>query len=902
MERGKENHILPFLWMRGEENALIKEELDKIEECGIREVCLESRPHPDYCGPLWWKNLDFILEEARKRQMRVWVLDDDKFPTGHCNGAFEKRCPELSKIYLAERHMDIIGPCRGNAVLVENFLGEDGKLLGILACPKPDEESLAVEREGILDLTENYKDGFVFFDLPEGKYRLFILFTTRKGGGRPDYINLIDPDSVHVLIEEVYEKHYERYQEYFGKEFAGFFSDEPELGNVPGYPFDCALGQRDIRLPWSRQLEAALRTQWGEEFLTNLPALWYEAVEGTEAVRFTYMDEMTKLVSSCFSMQLGNWCREHGVEYIGHILEDANSHTKLGCGTGHYFREMEGQHMAGIDVVHHEIVPGFTGKIHQWIAGDEDGEFFHFGLAKMGSSAAHIDPEKKNRALCEIFGNYGWAEGIGLMRWLTDHMLVRGINYFTPHAFSMVYPDRDCPPHFYARGNNPQFACFAGLMKYMERSAGLLSGGIHQAQAAVLYHGKMEWPKGQAGLFQKPVRALMEHQLDCDVVPCDILEDGRARIEDGQLVIGEETYACLIIPGCHYLTPGTAAFLEKAGREGLKVFVTEEKPELLTDGKPLPGDAAAAQKLVSLEQLADEVEAIKEPYVRVHSHDRGLRIYTVIKEGKPVCMLFNENITGCIRTEISFADESLDAVTFFDTWNDREETYSLNGKSLPVVLEAGSSLLFAAFDAGEEKYGRIPVQSKRQPLSTGWKVSRQPWGSQEGFEDYTEVGVQSGAPGQTKSGSQAGAAGQDGLGNEAKSGVQPGAPGQDGLGGSGRLPGLNGPGYDPGFTGTYRYRGTFQAKVQEGKRYFLLFPEVSDALHLQINGCDAGWQCHFPSRVEVTGLLKNGENEICADITTTLVWERKDGASTHLQIPASGLTAQPVLEEYDTAG
>ena len=58
------SHILPFLWMKGEDNETIREELVKIEECGIREICLESRPHPDFCGPGWWENLDFILPEA----------------------------------------------------------------------------------------------------------------------------------------------------------------------------------------------------------------------------------------------------------------------------------------------------------------------------------------------------------------------------------------------------------------------------------------------------------------------------------------------------------------------------------------------------------------------------------------------------------------------------------------------------------------------------------------------------------------------------------------------------------------------------------------------------------------------------------------------------------------------
>lgn len=55
-------------------------------------------------------------------------------------------------------------------------------------------------------------------------------------------MNLIDSESVRVLINEVYEKHYEHYGRYFGKTIAGFFSDEPELGNINGYPFDAGPG------------------------------------------------------------------------------------------------------------------------------------------------------------------------------------------------------------------------------------------------------------------------------------------------------------------------------------------------------------------------------------------------------------------------------------------------------------------------------------------------------------------------------------------------------------------------------------------------------------------------------------------------------------------------------------
>ena len=40
--------------------------------------------------------------------------------------------------------------------------------------------------------------------------------------------------------------------------------------------------------------------------------------------------------------------------------------------------------------------------------------------------------------MAEVFGAFGWHEGLREMKWIADHMLVRGINWFTPHAFSMA--------------------------------------------------------------------------------------------------------------------------------------------------------------------------------------------------------------------------------------------------------------------------------------------------------------------------------------------------------------------------------------------------------------------------------------------------------------------------------
>ena len=110
------------------------------------------------------------------------------------------------------------------------------------------------------------------------------------------------------------------------------------------------------------------------------------------------------------------------------------------------------------------------------------------------------------------------------------------------------------------------------------------------------------------------------------------------------------------------------------------------------------------------------------------------------------------------------------------------------------------------------------------------------------------------------------------------------------------LPNLNGPGYWPSFVGTYVYEGSFCQKKEDGKRYFLLFEEVSDSLRLVLNGEDLGFLAGFPARVEITRALARGGNRIRVEVTTTLVWKLKDGASTHLQVPASGMTKPPVVQ------
>ena len=180
---------------------------------------------------------------------------------------------------------------------------------------------------------------------------------SRNTGFHRDYINMLDKASVHLLLEAVYEPHWQRYSQAFGKTLAGFFSDAPNLGNGPTYTKGNTLGCGQD-LPWSRELASALEESWGPGWRRELPRRCsQEGSEETARFHTAYMDLVTKLVREDFSQQVADWCHQRGVAYIGHVIEDDGQHCRTGSSLGHFFRGLQGQDMAGIDDIGGQVLP-----------------------------------------------------------------------------------------------------------------------------------------------------------------------------------------------------------------------------------------------------------------------------------------------------------------------------------------------------------------------------------------------------------------------------------------------------------------------------------------------------------------------------------------------------------------
>lgn len=868
-----ENHLMPFFWQHGEDEATLREYMEVIQRANCGAVCVESRPHPDFCGPKWWHDMDIILDEARTRGMKVWILDDNHFPTGYANGAMADKPDTLCRQSIFIREYPLDADYAGTLDLKKE------KLLTMLP-KKPagmaaymnlqparaftDDSLLCVvaqERSGErVDLTGCVENNILHWEKPTGDWTLCVCGRTRNAGPHRDYINMTDPESCKVLLDAVYEPHWEHYAEDFGKTIAGFFSDEPELGNAELYIKGNVMGS-DQDLPWSRCVEEDLAETLGCNWKTLLPLLWdgqeprSEAAEKAAAkIRTVYMDVLTKRVRSAFSEQIGGWCHAHGVQYIGHMIEDEGQHCRTGSGLGHYFRGLQGQDMAGIDDIGGQILPQGEDEPKRTALGSpRSGDFYHYGLAKLAESAAQIEDRKHGNAMCEVFGNYGWAEGIRLEKYLADHLLVRGITQFVPHAFSAApFPDPDCPPHFYAHGHNPQYRWFGELMAYMNRVATLTASDRHIAHAAILYHGEQEWADAHAMPIEKAVRPLYDAQIDCHILPADVFAEPEyyhTEISNPLQVNGHQ-YSVFLVPGSDWISLAAAQGIDKLLQVGMPVLFVGKKPKRISETGQETSSAWDSCEVAAPEEVPNRVRALGVPCPVLNPANNRIRILQI---GEPATFFFVTNeaadaYTGTLKLPIETECYGYDPLQ--NQCVALDYTVQTNTE-IRLTMESLHSLVIVC-EKAPCKTEQALRQEKRCLDLRHWRRSTCDATEYPHFADTKEVGI------------------PDRLAEE-----------------------------HPMFSGFVRYETTF---CWERTLCTLEIEDAGECVEVFLNGESLGLQLVPPFRYDLSAKLKSGENQLAIEVATTLerqMYPRLSGYQkmlAHEPQAMSGLTGNVLLK------
>lgn len=819
----EDNYLSPFYSLKSNED--ISKQIESIYKIGCKAVCIKPDFNIFADEKEQLDRLRNLFEECKNRGMKVWLFDENGEISGSADDVV-KAHPEFRKKHLLERHFDLIGPMKSASVIINKFEKDDEVLGAYLFKRVEADESLTDE---FIDLSENIAGDFINFDVPKGVYRLFIYF---KSNYKSDnLIDLLNPKATDMMIKNIYQPFFDNLGEFFGDTLVGFVSDKVGFYNDYFSGFDGknrfkTVGQSGLCLPVSDDLLRLMSKKANENVVPFLAGLWYDIEGKSSELRHNYMNTVSKFFSRYFTQKIGRWCASHGVEYITYSA-DNNSHSKLGKSTAHYFRSQHGQSLSTVNVGAQQVLPGFAHYSNASFdenGAEIDSDFVHYTLAKLASSDTHFDTDKKGRAVAKLFKNGGFAQSCTTKKWIVDFLSVRGINCFCPEEMSFDESD-------------PQYESYRFLMRYVNKTAHILSGGTHTAKALVLYNADCEW--GSANDFihsGKICKELYDSHIDYDIITFDYLK--KAEILNHKLVLNGEKYDVLFVPYSSYIYGKNLNVLRNLETIGFDV--------VFVGG--LPKNCESKFKNISLGECSRYYDKNCDIDLIVTGEADLLRHYHIKRGNADIYMFFNESVTSEVDATVYFGR---DAYIKLDLASDSVLKGKTQSGKLNLKLSPYQSEIYVFDDFDEDFLQNFKTESDlefERYLNIPFDVSISEKSPYNEFEFLTVVD---------------------------------------------RPININSSEFKPDFSGKIKYAGKFY--LEKRGDYLIDLKDVGETAEVFVNGKFVGLRVAKPFVFDISEYTVDGENLIEIIVANTLAPRLKDEFSKFSVLSASGLREQIVM-------
>lgn len=583
----REFGIAPFWFVNGEmDYDEMTWQIEQFNAAGIPAIIFHSRfGNLDSIGYLtedWLDRVRYAIRECERLGMQLWIYDEYNWPSGSVAQTIQKDDPELVNYYLELVETHIPGQFFTFMEGTDSRYNDLEKSEPIYACAILEEDLANGEAEFVNLMPSLSFDKVISWEAPPGPWKLYY-FIRREADY---YTDVLNPEVTRQFLERTHQ----RYKDYLGEDFdkvQGFYTDEPAM-------LYFETGRNNMVVPWTAQMFAEFRARNGYDLRPLLPHLYDDINEDTPRIRFDYWRTLTAVYEKSFYEQYADWCEENDVVFTGHLLyeESLRMHARTGGNLFHSLRHFD---MTGVDHLYPRV-------------GTREMPNEHVAL-KLASSAAHQDGSV--RLLCESMGGLYWDTTLERMKWIADWEYVLGVNLLNPHGFHYSIEGerkRDWPPsQFYHHSWWPEYKDFN---TYITRLSYMLSGGVHQAETAILYPMTSIWAtyKPQES---HPVGALIENEFNWLTdrllrlhVDFDYVEEERiqgAALEDGRLVVGDEKYKVLILPAATHLEKGTLEAIAEFVKAGGTVIADSLLPEAaVASGEDMASLAEAAKELFGL--------------------------------------------------------------------------------------------------------------------------------------------------------------------------------------------------------------------------------------------------------------------------------------------------------------
>ncbi|MBQ6228502.1 MAG: glycoside hydrolase [Prevotella sp.] len=287
------NHVI-LGWDGEITPEVIERDLDQIQAKGFRNVIIEPGYNmgSPYLSEQWFANVRLMADAVERRGMRMWIIDEGKYPSGMAGGKFSKERPDLCM----------------QALIAEG------------------DSAVAVRRSSQTRCVNNPTGG------------------KDENNSLCDYLDTV---AVNQFIDWTHEQYRRTLGHHLGTTVLGFRGDEPAFQRVP-WTNDIAQTFEQEKgyslMPYLKALLKSDRTSVHSNLLSD----------EERRAKADFWDVWSRLFADRYFKTQADWCEAHGVNHITHLDKDDELPWCVKM-EGDPFRCLSRVQVPGIDVIWTQI-------------------------------------------------------------------------------------------------------------------------------------------------------------------------------------------------------------------------------------------------------------------------------------------------------------------------------------------------------------------------------------------------------------------------------------------------------------------------------------------------------------------------------------------------------------------
>jgi uncharacterized protein YjdB len=579
----------------------------------------------------------------------------------------------------------------------DNFSGEwkwsmsqapVGELVAVTALPKTSTGNCVTSNQArgtvtldgsrAVDLFDQVSNGHLTWNAPSGDdWCLLYLAQAPLSAYHPDwaaagttYVDMLNPAATQKFINITHDSYYSLFGEYFGNVIPGIFNDEPGFysdfpdGRGSGTAGNTSGDKSQGSIPWTPGFRSYLQSNLGYDIVPQLAAIWYDTGATTTKTRVDYYDALSDRYNEAHTKPLADWAADHKIALISNPLveEDLGSHKVIEGGS--WFEMSKHYQLPGMDLISNFDSGAITPKLN--------------------SSVAHLFDRKRN--LAETFGAFGWTLTMSHMRQVVNWEVAGGVDLLDQHAFYYSTDGsryNESPPSEFFQNNF--WSRFSNYSTYIGRLIEPARGATAQNPVAVFYPSTSImgtgtpyevngwYGNGPLGAvddsWKKISNLLLNAQLDFDYVDelaiaGDPDLDVGITVSNGKLKMHAQEFSAVVMPVTTVMSLEALAVLEQFVMTGGQLVAVEKLPlkeaqgrdaQLLSRLQILFGTdptapvastnttlaGGTAVFLDSSSDLASTVASLIDPGVSISPASADIRVRHVTREGDHAVFVTN---------------------------------------------------------------------------------------------------------------------------------------------------------------------------------------------------------------------------------------------------------------------